>query len=49
VIEVEGYVDPITTVSEAQLIGRAVETAVTSAVPQARAVLWLTRPMPAGT
>ena len=46
-IEVEGYLDPDTPISDASAIGRAVETAVSRAVPQARAVLWLPRPMPA--
>jgi cation diffusion facilitator family transporter len=39
-IEVEGFVPARTTVSHGEQIGGAVEAAVTSAVPQARAVLW---------
>ncbi len=46
-IEIEGYVDASTSVGAAENIGLTVQTAVADAVPQARAVLWLSRPMPA--
>jgi cation diffusion facilitator family transporter len=46
-IEVEGFVPPPTTVSEGERIGAAVEAAVASAVPQARAVLWHPRALAA--
>ena len=39
-IEVEGFVASQTTVSQGERIGGAVEAAVSTAVPQARAVLW---------
>jgi divalent metal cation (Fe/Co/Zn/Cd) transporter len=42
-IEVEGFVPPGTTIGEGERIGGAVEAAVTSAIPQARAVLWYPR------
>lgn len=46
-VEVEGYVDPDTTVQASDTIGRQVCDAVREAVPQARAVLWSPRPMTA--
>jgi cation diffusion facilitator family transporter len=46
-VEVEGFVPAGTTVEAAEAIGRSVETAVTTAVPEARAVLWCPRSMPA--
>ncbi len=48
VVEVEGFVAPKTTVEEGEAIGRAVESAIESAVPESRAVLWLPRSMPSG-
>jgi cation diffusion facilitator family transporter len=42
-IEVEGFVTSETTISQGEQIGTAVQAAVTSAVPQARAVLWYPR------
>jgi cation diffusion facilitator family transporter len=42
-IEVEGFVPAETTVSQGEQMGRKVEAVVTSAVPQARAVLWYPR------
>jgi len=42
-IEVEGFVTPDTTVRQGEQIGKTVEAAVTSAVPQSRAVLWYPR------
>lgn len=45
-IEIEGYLDPETSVADGEALRPAVEVAVTDAVPQARAVLWVPRPMP---
>jgi cation diffusion facilitator family transporter len=45
-VEVEGFVAPRTTVDDGEAIGRAVETAVVSSVPEARAVLWTPRSTP---
>lgn len=42
-VEVEGFVDAGTTIEAAETIGREVETAVYSAVPEARAVTWAPR------
>jgi cation diffusion facilitator family transporter len=44
-VEVEGFVDPQTTIEAGEAIGQAVEKAVTNAVPQARTVLWSPRTM----
>jgi divalent metal cation (Fe/Co/Zn/Cd) transporter len=44
-VEVEGFVAPRTSVGEAEALGRAVEEAVSAAVPEARAVVWCARPM----
>ena len=46
-VEVEGFVAPGTTVGAGQEVGRAVEAAVTTAVPQARSVLWYPGAFPA--
>ncbi len=45
-VEVEGFVAPRTTVEDGEAIGRAVETAIESSVPEARAVLWTPRSTP---
>jgi cation diffusion facilitator family transporter len=45
-VEVEGFVPAATTVEAGEQIGRSVEQAVASAVPEARAVLWCPRAMP---
>jgi len=47
-VEVEGFVAPRTTVEDGEAIGRAVETAIETSVPEARAVLWTPRATPAG-
>jgi cation diffusion facilitator family transporter len=44
-VEVEGFVPPGTSVETAEATGRAVEDAVSAAVPASRAVLWCTRAM----
>jgi cation diffusion facilitator family transporter len=46
-VEVEGFVPAGLTVEAAEATGRAVEEAVATAVPSARAVLWCPRAMPA--
>jgi cation diffusion facilitator family transporter len=46
-IEVEGFVPPDITVHDGEQVGSAVETAITRAVPEARAVLWYPRALPA--
>ena len=46
-VETEGFVNDSSTVREAESIGHAVEAAVLAAVPQARAVTWAPRGMPA--
>ncbi|MHB8465278.1 MAG: cation diffusion facilitator family transporter [Acidimicrobiales bacterium] len=46
-VEVEGFVPAGTTVEAGEVIGAAVETAVAAAVPEARAVLWCPRALPA--
>jgi cation diffusion facilitator family transporter len=45
-VEVEGFVAASTTVEAGEVIGAAVEEAVTAAVPSARAVLWCPRALP---
>ena len=45
-VEVEGFVASGTTIEAGEAIGRAVEDAVASAVPAARAVQWCPRAMP---
>jgi cation diffusion facilitator family transporter len=45
-VEVEGFVPPGTTVEGGEAIGRAVEEAVSVAIPNARAVLWSPRALP---
>jgi divalent metal cation (Fe/Co/Zn/Cd) transporter len=45
-VEVEGYVAPRTSVSDADALGRAVDDAVSAAVPEARAVTWAARAAP---
>lgn len=45
-VEVEGFVESGTTIEAGEAIGRAVEDAVASAVPAARAVQWCPRAMP---
>jgi cation diffusion facilitator family transporter len=45
-VEVEGFVPPGTTVEGGEAIGRAVEEAVSVAIPNARAVLWCPRALP---
>jgi cation diffusion facilitator family transporter len=45
-VEVEGFVAPGTTVEGGEAVGRAVEDAVTAAIPNARAVLWCPRALP---
>ena len=45
-VEVEGYVAPGTSVADADAIGRAVDDAVSAAVPEARAVTWSARAAP---
>jgi cation diffusion facilitator family transporter len=45
-VEVEGFVPAATTVEASEQIGRSVERAVASAVPEARAVQWCPRAMP---
>jgi divalent metal cation (Fe/Co/Zn/Cd) transporter len=47
VVEVEAFVDADATVAEAEATGRRVEDAVAAAVPEARAVMWSPRAMPA--
>jgi hypothetical protein len=42
-VEVEGFVDVGTTIEAAETVGRDVEAAVYSAVPEARAVTWAPR------
>jgi len=46
-VEVEGFVDPSTTVEHSEELGRRVKDAVFSALPEARAVTWSPRLMPA--
>jgi len=46
-VEVEGFVDPGTTVDEGEELGRRVEDAVCTALPEARSVTWSPRVMPA--
>jgi cation diffusion facilitator family transporter len=48
IVEVEGFVAPATTIDHAESIGHAVGSAVTGAVPEARAVVWSPRAMTAG-
>jgi cation diffusion facilitator family transporter len=43
VIEVEAFVPPTTTVGDAAALGRDIEDAVATAVPESRAVLWYPR------
>jgi cation diffusion facilitator family transporter len=45
-VEVEGFVAPGTAVEASEAIGRAVEAAVSAAIPNARAVLWCPRALP---
>jgi cation diffusion facilitator family transporter len=45
-VEVEGFVAPGTTVEGGEALGRAVEEAVSGAIPNARAVLWSPRALP---
>jgi len=45
-IDVEGFIKAGTTVEIADALGRRVEDAITTAVPQSRAVLWSPRAMP---
>jgi cation diffusion facilitator family transporter len=45
-VEVEGFMPAGTTVETAEEFGRAVEEAVTRALPESRAVLWCPRAMP---
>jgi cation diffusion facilitator family transporter len=45
-VEVEGFVPAGITIEEGEAIGRAVEAAITAAVPESRAVLWCPRAMP---
>jgi hypothetical protein len=44
-VEVEGFVDPATRLDAAQATGRAVESAVRAAVPEARVVRWTPKPI----
>jgi cation diffusion facilitator family transporter len=44
-VEVEGFLAPLATIERGDAIGRAVEAAVTAAVPDVRAVLWSPRPL----
>jgi cation diffusion facilitator family transporter len=46
IVEVEGFVPPMTTVEQASSLRADVEDAVLGAVPETRAVLWHPRPMP---
>lgn len=46
-VEVEGFVDPGTTVEEGEELGRRVEDAVFDALAEARSVTWSPRAMPA--
>ena len=45
-VEIEGFVDPGTTVFHGEDLGRSVEDAVFAALPQARSVTWSPRVMP---
>jgi len=45
-VEIEGFVAPRMSVGDADALGRAVEDAVSTAVPEARAVQWSPRPAP---
>ena len=46
-VEVEGFLDAGTTLEESDRVGRSVEDAVFDALPEATAVLWSPRAMPA--
>ena len=46
-VEVEGFVNPGTTVAECEGLGRRIEDAVFGALPEARSVTWSPRVMPA--
>ena len=46
VIEVEGFIGAAVTVEDAEAIGRRVETAISTVVPDCRAVLWSPRAVP---
>jgi cation diffusion facilitator family transporter len=45
-IEIDGFLAPSTTLERSEAVGRAVERAVTLAVPEARAISWCPRPGP---
>jgi divalent metal cation (Fe/Co/Zn/Cd) transporter len=43
IVEVEGFVAGATTIEQSEAVGRAVEAAVVTAVPEVRAVQWSPR------
>jgi cation diffusion facilitator family transporter len=48
IVEVEGFLNPETSLRTGDEMGGAVRTAVAGAVPQSRSVVWIPRSMPSG-
>lgn len=46
IIEIEGFLEPRTTLAQGEALGPSIRQAVGAAIPESRAVLWIARPLP---